>query len=204
MSCPTRKRCSDFLGNLKRGAGESWREETPLPNPIRAWRYPPPGCGRLGVGEGGCRARSSYGDEGHVVHRGRGMSWLAGSGRDGKGGWRRSNEVGARGGTWGGPSAPPEKLPWDVEGAGKCGDERREGAERCWRCRAGAGEQGERGHTGWVGCTPAGLGPFHPKIFTGGLGVLGAPPLVPVKRLILAGGAPALCHHQALWDLPWP
>lgn len=59
--------------------------------------------------------------------------------------------MGARGGTWGGPSAPPEKLPWDVEGAGKCGDERREGAERCWRCRAGAGEQGEGGDTpaGW-------------------------------------------------------
>lgn len=122
--------------------------------------------------------------------------------------WESGMEKEQRGGGtgWhvGWPQRPPEKLPWDVEGAGKCGDERREGAERCWRCRAGAGEQGEGGHTGWVGCTPVGLGPFHPKIFTGGLGVLGALPLVPVKRLILAGGSPALRHHQALWDLPWP
>lgn len=93
------------------------------------------------------------------------------------------------------PQHPPEKLPWHVEGAGKCGDKRRKGAERRWRCRAGAGEQGE-GDTGWVGCTPVGLGLFHPKVFTGGLGVLGALPLVPVKRLILAGGAPVLRHHQ--------
>lgn len=91
---------------------------------------------------------------------------------------------------------PPGEAPI---GCGGCGEVRgrEEGRGREVVAVPGRGGRAE-GAAGW-GCTPAGLGPFHPKVFTGGLRAL---LLVPVKRIIPAGGAPAL-RSASPRTAPW-